>query len=180
MENEKRFCTKCGAETDPSSVYCSICGNVIDEEKAGSYNEMKPAKSNDALLTIAMLMAGLYGVLALLSGVIVISFSDVIIDALTSSSMTPSDFGVDSWDDVKDMLFISSIISIVSGGLALLSCIMCNKKENFNVALFSCAAASLVLLASMVSAVEVSVFIGVAIGLVFTVFIYVSKDQFAS
>ena len=176
MVNEFNFCTRCGAELPPGSLYCPECGKSYAEgaERQQIYrNSPNP-------MTFFLVLLGAYALFSIAEGIFVTLFNDIFmsnVKLIYGSDLDRylSEIGVESIDALAEILYKEAIVTLVSGGLALVSFILCIKRRYWKVAVFFCLVASLILPVSlafmpskMIVNEAITIALQVAVGLLVT------------
>lgn len=151
MGSEYNFCTRCGAELPKGSEYCPECGKCFIEE--GTDRMVKNVSRNPLMFFIVLL--ALYALFSIIEGLYVILFEDVFISSLeTIYGMKIEEYigriGVDSVSQFSDIMFKEAVVNVISGSLAVIVLILCQRLRYWKTAVFLCLAASLVLPVSLV------------------------------
>lgn len=196
MTNEqKAFCTQCGAPLEQGSVFCSECGNHVTEPDPiynsgpnhipnsnfvyGSDNLAK-TKANGRMIWIYILLIGyiFIGTILASTGILferlmeVVGSDPSLIDMLESSGVT-----YEYMLSMTDAMFTFGILVGVSVILVIMSLILCIMKTKHKIAVILCAAGSLVLIGTFFSGMSDGVFFGI-IGLLVTYMLYTTKPAF--
>lgn len=185
---EKRFCTKCGADLPEGSSFCPECGAPVNggEDYDYSYNDA-PRKAAGAPGYAVIIL--IYGILALIFGAIDaingFSFTEAsyqeLIDMLTEIGGIDASQYMPAWNDAMPIRMGMSMVFLAVSGILAIGCYwMLKIKKNWMNSLILCAASSFACLGMACSEFYLSFGIVLfVIGIVFTVLVYTSKDRFA-
>ena len=175
MGSDYDFCTRCGAELPKGSDYCPECGMCFVE---GTDRMVKNVARNPLMFFIVLV--ALYSLFSIVEGSYVIFFNDLYmsnIQAIYGVDLDTyiSQIGVDSVDQFSEILYAEGIVSMVSGSLAAVVCLLCLKLRYWRIAVILCLAASLVIPASlffmpwkMIQSEWVTIALQVVVGLMVT------------
>lgn len=193
--DQKAFCTQCGASLEPGSAFCSECGNNVakfdpiydsgpDYVHNSSFvygsNDVAKTKANGRMIWIYILLIGylFIGLILSSTGILyehlmeIIGSDPVLIDMLESSGVSYA-FMVSQ----TDAMFTFGILVAVSVVFVLSSLLLCFSKRKHKIAIILCAAGALVLVGSYFSGISDGMFLGV-IGLLVTYLLYTTEPAF--
>lgn len=192
--DQKAFCTQCGATLEPDSVFCSECGNNVAEPdpiynsgpdalNAGlvyGSDDIAKTKATGRMMWIYILLIGylLIGLILAFTGILYDYFVGVIgSDPALIEIVESSGISYDYMVSLTDAMFTFGILTAVSVVLVAMSLILCIMKTKHMAAVILCAAGSLVLMGSYLSGIQDGIFLGF-IGLLVTYFLYTTGPAF--
>lgn len=179
---EKRFCTRCGANLSEGASFCSECGSSVN----GDASPRADAAAIGRCPSFAVLFL-LYGAFATILGALdaVSNFSltetgyNELINELTSMTGIDMSELYPPWsDDMPLRLGLSMAFMSVSGLLSIGCYFMCKIKMKWKESLILCAASSVSCLGMLCS--DFYGMLGVlmfVIGMLFTILLYTSKNR---
>ncbi len=196
MTNEqKEFCTQCGASIEPNSVFCSECGNNVAEPDS-IYNsgpdhaldtnfvygskDMRKIRAESRMIWIYILMVGylFIGLMLASTGIMyeriveIIGSDPALIDIVESSGL---DYAY--MVSLSGAMFTFGVLVAVSVVLVMISFILSVLKTKHNLAVILCAAGSIVLFGTYISGLTDGIFLGI-IGLLVTYMLHITKPAF--
>ncbi|HKM14009.1 MAG TPA: zinc-ribbon domain-containing protein [Candidatus Methanomethylophilaceae archaeon] len=196
MTNEqKAFCTQCGASLDPGSAFCSECGNNVAEpdhiynsgpNQAPNSNfvygssDIAKTKAESRMIFIYILMVGylFIGLLLASTGILydqlmeIIGSDPALIDMIESSGVSYADMVL-----LTDAMLTFGILVAVSVALVMVSLVLSVMKTKHKIAVIFSAAGSFVLIVTYLSGISDGIFLGI-IGLIVTYLLYLTKPAF--
>lgn len=185
-------CSRCGAKVSPGKDYCSNCGAqvvVIPPQTTDEYFDKKDPKQTSDSLRWAKILLTLYAGLALLAGFMLAGFSNWYVDMFSADQLAEllKTYGLETKDQLVDLLSKTGIIVTISGALALVSDVLCFIRRYNIVAVVICAIASLVNVATVFIGTNstdamniISLVITVIVGFVVAFLVYKSRPDFKS
>jgi hypothetical protein len=158
-EEENGFCISCGAILPSGAEFCPVCGHHIGGPvmSGGSVPLSKSTAENaGGLITWAVLLMAIYAVLSVSIGLYSILEAGMMVDVLKEVLV---DSGIDwvqfraSMGFVSDAEFVSFIVnsgavSLASGAVIVVSCVLCALRRMYKIAVVLCVAGSAVLFAT--------------------------------
>jgi len=168
-KDSSNFCSNCGAPMRDSDTFCSSCGTTVGKSAASTqqYGNSKPKSKR---LTIVVVLAAIWALIALAIGLYIILSTDALLAQFDS---TPNFW--DIWYDAGftrgDMYGIFQMMGAIiaaSGALAALTAILSAVKRFYILALIACILSSLLVITALIGIV----------GLIVAYLIYKAKDEF--
>lgn len=188
--NDRAFCTNCGADLPPDSVFCQECGSPVSEPDRmfsegpeyvpATYNRHQDvyglAKAESRLRIIRFLMIGyiLLGAVIAASGLF---FGQLLESLPIDDPMYISLLGEDYYEDMLSMVEPMKYLGMVFAASILMilgSLVLCFMRRHYTYALILSAAGSVVLALSM----SLDSVLLVIIGLFVTYLLYTAKPAF--
>lgn len=179
---EKRFCTRCGANLPEGASFCSECGASVNGE-APLHVDTATTGRCPSFAVMFLLYGAFAAILGALDAVSNFSLTEAgyneLIDELTSmTGIDMSDLYPPWSDDMPLRLGLSMAFMSVSGLLSIGCYFMCKIKMKWKESVILCAASSVSCLGMLCSDFYgmLGVFMFV-IGMLFTVLLYTSKNR---
>ena len=190
MSDEIKFCYKCGANIPEGSDFCPECGASLNRDVNRTEYTAVPsnsAKKGDAGFAPILIM--IYGIIAIIAGIIVIAFGMSIDSFLDMMAQAVAD-GIISDDDYEIILSLMrginmmtctllGILMISSGIFALISGIWSSSLKNWKLSVVFCGVASILPIFS-ITIDPLSAIILPIVGFLMTYLLYQKKDIFIS
>lgn len=181
MNDERKFCTSCGAMLPAGAEFCPECGAGVGGN-ARSYAGRTYANTSGRIpgVNIAKPLLLIYGVLAIIMAVTFLYNGYILDEALYNEIVDMYlDMGVQMppWDDFnKTQMMVAGAFMLTSAVIALMSYWFCKNRGPKRNAVVSCAVASLLVLGVM----DVTAVIMLVIGFIVTYMIYKDDASFDS
>ena len=149
MVSEYSFCTRCGAELPPGSMYCPECGKSFADGPERNVYRYSPNP-----LTFFLILLGAYAIISIVEGIFVTMFNDAFMSNVkiiygTDIDKYLSEIGVDSFEQLEDIMYKEGFVTLASGILAAATFILCMKLRCWKVAVTLCLMASFILPVSL-------------------------------
>lgn len=179
MNDDKRFCTACGALLPAGATFCPECGAGTDGSSnpyAGRAQPYRAPQSQGGSIAKTLLLV--YGVLAIVMAIAFLYNGIVLNEAMYNEMMQMYwDMGIEmpAWDDfIKTQMMAAGAFMIMSALAALASYWFCKKRGPKKNAVMSCAIASVLVLGMM----DVTAIIMLIIGCLVTYMLYKDNTGF--
>ncbi len=139
MDDDKMFCTQCGAVMGEGDQFCPSCGAKADGAP-NPYRESPASRDSESLNTTRILIL-LYGIFASVFGILALAGSTMLNDPSMQQAMIDAGFNV-NMNDLAATVALESVVLLASGLCAIVSSYFVGKRTNYTLALVLCIAAS--------------------------------------
>jgi hypothetical protein len=182
MADQVKFCYKCGRELPEGSEFCPECGSSIHsdgEPQRAEYTARPTAQSKGRDLGIIPVLMIVYGVFAIIVGILLIIFGmnlNHILDMLEDLAQQggyESEIAAIRETLLATNFTFSAIMMLLSGIFAIISYTTASKMEKFQQTIAFCALASVMPLLTLD-------FLLAIIGFIITLIIYTRRQDFVS
>jgi hypothetical protein len=190
MAVDMKYCYKCGSAVPKGATFCSECGASLnlEEEKRAEYTATSTSASNNADLGIVPMMMIIYGVLAVIGSIFIISLGmafDQMLQMLRESGMSEAD--IRNVESIFGVFAITNKISATGAGLvlaisgifAVIGGMKADKRTGWKGTVLITFIAALIP-AFAIPFMPLLPLVLIAIGLIVAYWIYSSKDKFLS
>lgn len=181
MNDEKKFCTACGAMLPDGAEFCPACGAGVDGHANPYTVRSNPYSTNQARSgSVAKTLLLIYGVLAIIMAIAFLYNGYILNESMYNEMMQMySDMGINvpAWNDfMKTQMMVAGAFMLMSGITALISYWYCKNRGPKKYAVIWCAVASVLVLGMM----DITAIIFLIVGLLVTYMIYNDKTGFES
>ncbi len=145
MDDDRRFCVKCGCMLPPEASFCPECGTNISGGSAHTHVTRTSARSLDSITTWMLF----YGVIAILFGAYMVycafnaeELLTIAEDMFEEMYDEPFDLGVTA-DDLRTTYLFMAVMFMISGVCALISWNFVRTRANYKLASITCLIAAI-------------------------------------
>ena len=162
---------KCGSAIHESDTFCPSCGVSVSESAFQGGNNNAPVEKPKDYLKIVSILSGIWGVIALLMGILFLATSGILADMVRENpEIFEGIIDISDLNQLENVLKMIGVIYMISGVLSLVTSFLSAKKKMFFITLLSCIAASIIL-------IVFGEYLGI-VGLIIVVLIYLSRFAF--
>lgn len=139
MDDDRKFCTQCGAVMEEGDQFCPSCGAKAD----GAPNPYRgsPASRDSESLNTTRILILLYGIFASVFGILALAGSSMLNDPSMQQALIDAGFNVNT-GDLAATAAIEAAVLLASGLCAVASSYFVSKRSNYSLALILCIAAA--------------------------------------